>query len=43
MNSANSSTKSWNKPALEKLGTLKDVAGTKTVGNDSGPQNKHKS
>jgi hypothetical protein len=43
MNSANSSTKSWNKPSLEKLGTLKDVAGSGTVGNDQGPQTKNKS
>lgn len=43
MNSANSSTKSWNKPALEKLGTLKDVAGPNTVGNDGVTNTKNKS
>lgn len=33
----------WTKPELTKLGTLKDVAGVNTVGNDDGPQTKNKS
>ena len=33
MNSA--TTTAWNKPTLEKLGTLKDVAGGSATGNDS--------
>ena len=33
----------WIKPEMSKLGTLKDVAGVDTVGNDGGPQTKNKS
>lgn len=35
MNSADNSTKSWNTPMLAKLGTLKDVANSTNVGNES--------
>lgn len=33
----------WVEPELTKLGTLKDVAGINTVGNDDGPFTKNKS
>lgn len=33
----------WAKPELTKLGTIKDVAGTLTVGNDAGAGFKNKS
>lgn len=41
MNSANSTaTKAWTKPSLEKLGTLKDVAGPNGSGTEGGPNSK---
>jgi hypothetical protein len=40
MNSANHSTPAWNKPTLEKLGTLKDVAGPRGSGTEGGPNSK---
>ncbi|HOA50227.1 MAG TPA: hypothetical protein PKW04_05835 [Novosphingobium sp.] len=40
MNSANHSTPAWNKPTLEKLGTLKDVAGPRGSGTEGGPNAK---
>lgn len=39
----NDKAKVWTKPELTKLGTLKDVAGTNTVGNDAGAGFKNKS
>lgn len=35
MTAISSNTKTWNKPSLDKLGTLKDVAGGSALGNDS--------
>ena len=40
MNSAESTAKTWTKPLLEKLGTLKDVAGPSGSGAEGGPNSK---
>lgn len=40
MNSATTNTTAWNKPMLEKLGTLKDVAGPNGSGTEGGPNSK---
>lgn len=40
MSSAENNAKTWTKPQLDKLGTLKDVAGSAGSGTEGGPNAK---
>lgn len=40
MSSAENNAKTWTKPQLDKLGTLKDVAGPSGSGSEGGPNSK---